>query len=65
MSQDIKDALMCRNNMMGELLDLIVKYERGTWEEVNILVKKMGLDREFLTNCYLKAIGSVKGLDVA
>lgn len=64
-SQDIKDALMCRNNMMGELLDLIVKYERGTWEEVNILVKKMGLDREFLTNCYLKAIGSVKGLDVA
>lgn len=64
-SQDIKDALMCRNNVMGELLDLIIKYESGTWEEVNMLVKKMGLDREFLTNCYLKAIGSVKGLDVA
>lgn len=59
-SQNIKDALAGKQNMLGKLLKLIIKYEKGMWEEVNIMVKKMGLNKEFITNCYLKAIYNLK-----
>ncbi|UZQ50769.1 EAL and HDOD domain-containing protein [Clostridium kluyveri] len=63
-SEDIKEALAGKQNMLGELLNLIINYERGIWEEVNILVEKMGLDREFITNCYLRAIDNLKILNI-
>jgi c-di-GMP-related signal transduction protein len=62
-SKNVKDALLGKENMLGKLLELIIKYEKGIWEEVNIIVEKIGLDKEFVKNCYLKAVESVKILD--
>lgn len=62
-SKNVKDALLGKENMLGKLLELTIKYEKGIWEEVNIIVEKIGLDKEFVKNCYLKALESVKILD--
>ncbi|WP_333860929.1 EAL and HDOD domain-containing protein [Clostridium sp.] len=62
-SKNVKDALAGKQNMLSKLLDLIIKYEKGIWEEVNIIVEKIGLDNAFVIKCYLKAIESVKCLE--
>ena len=47
-SKNVKDALAGKQNMLSKLLDLIIKYEKGIWEEVNIIVEKIGLDNAFV-----------------
>jgi EAL and modified HD-GYP domain-containing signal transduction protein len=62
-SKSVKDALLGKENMLGRLLKLIIKYEKGNWEEVNIIIKKIGLDEKVVNTCYLEAIESLKCLD--
>lgn len=63
-SKNVKDALLGKQNMLGKLLELIIKYEKGNWEEVSIIIKKIQLDEEFVSSCYLKAIESLEDLGV-
>lgn len=62
-SDDVKDALLGKTNILSELLKLIIEYEKGNWKDVNGLIDKFELDEEFVSDCYLDAIQSLKSLE--
>nr|WP_312290562.1 EAL domain-containing protein [Clostridium chromiireducens] len=62
-SSDVKDALLGKNNIILELLELTIEYEKGNWIEVNKLIKKFELNEEFVGNCYLNSIINLKILE--
>ncbi len=45
-----------KNNNCSKLLHLIVKYEKGEWDEVSKISKQLKLDEKFLPNAYCEAI---------
>lgn len=62
-SKDVKEALLEKDNMISELLELIIKYENGEWEEVSELAHKFGLDEDFVSGCYLEAVQRLQSLE--
>ena len=62
-SNDIKEALLEKENVISELLQLIISYENGNWEDANKLIKKFKLDEEFVKDCYLEAIQNLQILE--
>jgi c-di-GMP-related signal transduction protein len=62
-SNNVKDALLGKNNVLCDLLNLIIAYEKGNWEEVNKLIDKFELEEEFVKSCYLEAIQSLQDLE--
>jgi c-di-GMP-related signal transduction protein len=62
-SRNVKDALSGKENMLGILLKLIIEYEKGMWEEVNVIIKKIGLDEKLVNVCYVQAIESLMSLE--
>ncbi|MVX63306.1 EAL domain-containing protein [Clostridium chromiireducens] len=62
-SSDVKDALLGKNNIILELLELTIEYEKGNWIEVNKLIKKFELNEEFVGNCYLNSLINLKILE--
>jgi EAL and modified HD-GYP domain-containing signal transduction protein len=62
-SDEVKDALLGKNNILSELLRLIIEYERGNWIEVSELIKKFKIDEEFVSECYLSAIQNLRSLE--
>lgn len=61
-SEDVKEALLEKNNMISEVLKLIINYENGDWKEVNELAEKFGLDEDFISCCYLEAVQRLERL---
>lgn len=54
---DIKDALNgISNNGYSKLLDLIIAYENGNWDEVSKVSKDINIDENSLPNAYYEAI---------
>ncbi|MGV8983921.1 EAL and HDOD domain-containing protein [Clostridium sp.] len=54
---DVKDALNgISNNSYSKLLELIIAYEKGNWEEVSKVSKELKIDEKSLPNAYYEAI---------
>ena len=54
---EVKDALNgIVNNRYSELLNLIIAYENGKWDEVSVISKRLNLDENCLPNAYYEAI---------
>lgn len=54
---EVKDALNgINNNKYRKLLDLIIKYEKGEWDEVTRISKQLKLDEKCLPSEYCEAI---------
>jgi c-di-GMP-related signal transduction protein len=54
---EVKDALNgISNNGYRRLLDLIIQYEKGEWEQVSIISKELKLDEKSLLQAYYEAI---------
>lgn len=62
-SNNVKDALLGKDNILSDLLKLIIEYEKGNWEEVNELSDKLELDEEYTSECYIEAIQSLTNLE--
>lgn len=62
-SDDVKGALSSKKNILSELLELTIAYEKGNWEEVNELSEKFGLNERFICKCYLDSIQSLRSLE--
>jgi c-di-GMP-related signal transduction protein len=62
-SEDVKDALLGKKNVLSELLRLIIEYEKGNWTEVNELIGKFEIDEDFISVCYLDSIQNLKCLE--
>lgn len=62
-SDDVKDALLGKKNILSELLELVIAYEKGNWAEVSELSDKFGLNEGFICECYLDSIQSLRSLE--
>jgi len=56
-SIEIKDALSgVKDNIYTKLLNLIIAYENGQWDQVSKMSKELNLDENFLPNAYYESI---------
>ena len=55
-SEDIKTALMTGRGRMGQVLQLVMAYEKGLWEEVDSLAGKLDVDSAEISPDYQEAI---------
>ncbi|MBE6048213.1 MAG: HDOD domain-containing protein [Clostridium sp.] len=56
LSEDIKEALLGADNMMGNILKLVRAYENMHVDEVDELCKKLAYDKNLLVQQYIKAV---------
>lgn len=55
-ADEIKDALLGKDNLLYRVLRLIIMYEQGNWESVSELVAALGLDSGKVLPNYLTAV---------
>lgn len=56
---EIKRGLIDYEGTAGKVIKLIICYEKGYWQEVKLLKKKLNLDKEKLFDVYLKALKDI------
>lgn len=61
-SKNVKEALLTNNNELWGLMEVVIKYEKGEFEEVTKLVKAIGLDEGFVSCCYIEALENLQNL---
>lgn len=65
LTEEIKEALLIREGIMGEILNLIIAFERVIWDQVVLIEKKNQLDSKKIYNKYLEAVDfSYETMDV-
>lgn len=62
LTDDMKEALTTGQGALAPLLDLVLNYEKGQWEEVNCLCEKVGIDEDRLSRDYLDALKSCENI---
>jgi c-di-GMP-related signal transduction protein len=55
-AQDVADALQGEESPMHDVLESVLNYERGNWEECSRLAKKLKLKEEKLRELHLQAL---------
>lgn len=56
LTEEIKEALLIREGIMGEILNLIIAFERVKWDQVALIEKKNQLNSKKIYNKYLEAV---------
>ncbi|MBO8167901.1 MAG: HDOD domain-containing protein [Thermoanaerobacteraceae bacterium] len=51
-----KEALLGESNDFRAVLDLVIAYEKGSWEQVSLLAGKLGINECEILDCYLEAV---------
>ena len=65
LTEEIKEALLIREGIMGEILNLIIAFERVKWNQVALIEKKNQLNSKKIYNKYLEAVDfSYETMDV-
>jgi c-di-GMP-related signal transduction protein len=62
LSNEIKEALLGHENAHRLVLDLVVNYEKGAWENISPLVMQLHLDENELPDRYADAIEFVESI---
>ena len=55
-SKSIKAALLGEAGLYRDILQLIICYEEGRWNMVDIFVKKLNIKKEIISNSFLSAV---------
>tara|TARA_B110000858_G_scaffold189336_1_gene235959 strand:- start:26557 stop:27825 length:1269 start_codon:yes stop_codon:yes gene_type:complete len=58
LSHEITDALLDREGILGELLDIVIRYEKGDWESIN----SVGFEASELSTYYFESMIWARGL---
>jgi EAL and modified HD-GYP domain-containing signal transduction protein len=62
-SQSIKEALVGQNGPLGEVLQLVVAYERGGWQALSELCGRVGIPEETLPQLYRETLAWAQALE--
>jgi c-di-GMP-related signal transduction protein len=65
LAQEIKEALRGPKNIHGLVLDLVVHYEKGAWEDVFPLISRLGLNEKEVQEGYASGIEFVETMPLA
>lgn len=55
-SKKVKAAIIGEKGLYRDILQLIISYEEGRWNMVDLYSKKLGLSKEFITNSFISSI---------
>lgn len=55
-STKVKDAIIGKKGLYRDILQLIISYEEGRWNMVDLYCKKLGLGKEFITTSFISSI---------
>ncbi|MBL4580971.1 MAG: HDOD domain-containing protein [Gammaproteobacteria bacterium] len=58
LSNEITEALLEREGLLGELLDIVIRYERGDWKNIN----NVGFEASELSTYYFESMLWARGL---
>jgi c-di-GMP phosphodiesterase len=58
LSHEITDALLEREGLLGELLDIVIRYEQGDWKNIN----SVGFEPSELSIYYFDSLLWARGL---
>ncbi len=58
-AREIKDALISRDGICGELYRLILSYENADWKEVKHLSNELGIPSGLLAQTYMDCVETV------
>jgi len=61
-TEQIKDALLFRKGKLGDLLNLIISYEKGDWDEINALCKILDIESTALSDYYFESISEMEAI---
>ncbi|HKL43618.1 MAG TPA: EAL domain-containing protein [Clostridia bacterium] len=61
-TQKIKSALLEKTGLLGDLLNLLISYEKGEWEEINRLCEKISVESDQLTEYYFESINETNNI---
>lgn len=56
LTEEVKEAILIREGVMGEILNLVIAFERVKWDQVALIEKKNQIDPKKLYNKYLEAV---------
>jgi EAL and modified HD-GYP domain-containing signal transduction protein len=56
LTEEIKEALLIREGVMGEILNLVIAFERVKWDQVALIEKKNEIEPKKIYNKYLEAV---------
>ena len=56
LARSVKDALAGRPNPLRQVLDLVIAYEQGNWEQVLAVGETLQLPHEIIVNAYFDAL---------
>lgn len=55
-NEDIKDALMGKDNSLKNILDLVISYEKMNIKKVEVYCEKLNLDKKLLVDLYIQSV---------
>lgn len=56
LGQDLKDALLGKDNELSDILKIIKSYEKGDWRNFSILANKLDIDEKKIPPFYFKSV---------
>lgn len=59
---EIRDALLGRHNLLSEVFDLAVQYEKGSWEGIEEAAARLGVSADALAGAFVQAVDWAKGI---
>lgn len=62
LADDVREALLGGQNPLRAIMDCVVAYERGEWDQVPALTCAAHLDESVLSRCYPEAIAWARGV---
>lgn len=60
LSDEVKNALLGKDNILNSIIKLIIFYEKGLWDKVDLYLEKLNIDKNDLVNCYIKSLNWIK-----
>ena len=62
LSDDIRESLINEKGELRPILDIVLAYEKGEWEEVDKLSDQLEIEGELIENHYIEALKYCKGI---
>lgn len=63
LSDDVKSALLEKDNYIKKVLDMVMNYELFKWDDLEVDKAFFNIDNKILTDIYIEALTWVKNLD--
>jgi EAL and modified HD-GYP domain-containing signal transduction protein len=59
---EIRDALLGGHNLLSEVFDLALQYEKGAWEGIDEALARLGVSPDALAGAFVQAVDWARGV---